>query len=215
MPEARTCSICAAPMQFRLGGYECPACGRMEGEVDEEPAAEVEPANQPSAAEEFADSGLQDPGDAVALPPPPSTGPDASAQHRLLTADTGNTSGMGAGHPLPREAQGWTNAAFIPAGLFSFVNGNTTWGVIVAVGYLVSVVGLVYFFMVGYGGRADAWRCRRFSSVEEYVATMEAWHKAGSIVMWVSVAVLLLVLAVVIAIGWKDLAALKEYQSIL
>jgi hypothetical protein len=112
-----------------------------------------------------------------------------------LPAD-GNTSGMGPGYPLPLEANGWTFAGFIPYGLFAFLNGNTTWGVI---GLLLSIFGLhiVYVIYIGIKGREMAWQGRRFESAMQFSDTMREWNKWGLIVLIVAgVAILLYFLLV-------------------
>lgn len=112
-----------------------------------------------------------------------------------LPAD-GNTSGMGPGYPLPQEANGWTFAGFIPYGLFAFLNGNTTWGVI---GLLLSIFGLhiVYVIYIGIKGREMAWQGRRFESVRQFSDTMREWNKWGLIVLIITgVAILLYFLLV-------------------
>jgi len=107
--------------------------------------------------------------------PPPGYAPQGYAQG---LPPGGNTSGMGEGYPVPPEASGWTFAGFVPWGLFSFTNGNTTWGVI---GLLLSFFGfgMVYWIYIGITGKENAWRNRRFNSVQEYMDTMAAWNKWG------------------------------------
>jgi hypothetical protein len=106
---------------------------------------------------------------------PPGYGP---AQGYGMPPD-GNTSGMGQGYPVPPQASGWTFAGFLPWGLFSFFNGDTTWGVIGLVGSFIGILGIVYAIMVGINGKESAWRNRRFNSIYEYEATMRSWSNWG------------------------------------
>jgi hypothetical protein len=111
----------------------------------------------------------------AAYPPPPA---QAGYQQQYGLPPDGNTSGMGQGYPAPPEASGWTFAGFVPWGLFGFLNGDTTWGV---VGLALWFFGfyIVYAIYMGITGRESAWRNRRFNSVYEYAETMRVWNYWG------------------------------------
>lgn len=91
----------------------------------------------------------------------------------------GNTSGMGAGYPVPDCAKGWSFAGVVPYGLFSFINGSPLWGALGLIGSIIGIVGLVYFFYIGFEGKQLAWRSRRFDSIQQYMDTMRIWNNWG------------------------------------
>jgi hypothetical protein len=214
------CPECGRAMDYRLGAWECPGCGRL---------ALVQPLDEPEAPPDRSDDHAGQPdlppppvridwakGEVHAapelLPPPPVSLESSGSAARLLSAGghavaghaaplpaDGNTSGMGPGFPLPDEARGWTNAGVVPAGLFSFYNGSLLWGIVGALGVFFGLAGLAYFVAVGLRGKEDAWRGRRFASIDEYVAVMAAWDRAGVILIWVTVALLAIGGAVLIA----------------
>ncbi|MCH7472570.1 hypothetical protein IIA79_06425 [bacterium] len=62
--ESKICPQCHRLMQFRLGEYECPACGYFEKETAEHPAAEQAPRREP----------WQTPASPPAPPPPAEDG---------------------------------------------------------------------------------------------------------------------------------------------
>jgi hypothetical protein len=99
----------------------------------------------------------------------------------------GNTSGMGDGYPVPPQAKGWNFGGFVPFGLFAFMNGNTTWGVLGAIGSFVSILGLVYAIYIGASGKEMAWKGKRFTDLAEYETTMRGWNIAGLIMLGLSV----------------------------
>lgn len=150
-------------------------------------------------------------------PPPPSgyapappmhaAGPGAARAYGPvgLPAD-GNTSGMGDGFPLPPEASGWTFAGFVPFGLFSFNNGNSTWGII---GLLLWFFGfsIVYWVYVGITGKENAWRNRRFDSIAQYVETMRAWNAWGIGLLIAGIAFILIYIVLVFAIIGAGIAS--------
>jgi hypothetical protein len=92
----------------------------------------------------------------------------------------GNTSGLGDGYPAPPEAEGWSFGSFVPFGLFSFVNGNSLWGILWWVLNVFSL-SLVYIIYVGITGKKQAWQGRRFDSVQQFQETMRAWNFWGII----------------------------------
>ena len=114
----------------------------------------------------------------------------------------GNTSGMGQGYPVPPEASGWTFAGFIPYGLYSFFNGDTTWGVI---GLVTSFLGfgLIYSIYVGITGKESAWRNRRFNSVQEFQSTMSAWNGWGLGLLIVAVVLLFLYFILIFGLAFS------------
>ena len=89
---------------------------------------------------------------------------------------------MGEAYPVPPEAEGWTFAGFIPWGLFSFINGNTLWGILYWVSWLFGLV-LIYVIYVGLYGKKQAWQQRRFDSLQQYVDTMTAWNTWGIVML--------------------------------
>lgn len=155
---------------------------------------------------------LLPPAHSAAGPPmPPAAGKDYGPLPAPLVREVpadGNTSGMGPGYPLPPAARGWTNAGVIPAGLFSFYTGSALWGVIGVVGVVFSLAGLVYFVAVGLRGKEDAWRNRRFASVEEFEAVMAAWNNAGLWIIYISAALLAIGGVILIVALRRSLASL-------
>lgn len=117
----------------------------------------------------------------------------------------GNTSGMGEGYPVPPEASGWTFAGFVPFGLFSFNNGNSTWGLI---GLLLWFFGfsIVYWIYIGITGRENAWRNRRFASRQEYMDTMRAWNNWGIGLLVASILFFVLYFVFVFAVVFAGVA---------
>jgi hypothetical protein len=186
MQDIPLCPECGRVMAYRLGGYECPGCGRMLLPSGLEPAA-VEAAAAPAVPEAFIRAAAEhaaNPG-APLLPqvePEGSriTGPaSAPVPARLPSAASQNTSGLGAQAVLPSEASGGTMASVLPLGLFSFCTGDLLWGFIGLVGTFVFIPGLVYWAYIGLEGKKRAWRCRRFASVEEFARVMRAWELAS------------------------------------
>lgn len=140
------------------------------------------------------------------VPPPGSMQlpPGAAPYNPYQQPYDGNTSGMGAGYPLPPAASGWTFAGFVPWGLFSFFNNNTTWGVIGLALYFFGFY-IVYGIYMGIKGREMAWQERRFESLEHYEATMKAWNTWGLVLLCMAVGGLILyfiaVFAFALAVG--------------
>jgi hypothetical protein len=118
-------------------------------------------------------------------PPPVYAGPGGEAVYGPPL--DGNTSGMGDGYPVPPQAKGWNFGGFVPFGLFAWMNGNTTWGIIGAIGSFVGILGLVYAIYIGASGKELAWKGKRFNSLEEYEATMRGWNIAGLILLGIGV----------------------------
>jgi hypothetical protein len=131
--------------------------------------------------------------------PPPGYGPPGYQPG-------GNTSGMGEGYPVPPEASGWTFAGFVPWGLFSFCNGNSTWGLI---GLLLWFFGfsMVYWIYIGITGKENAWRNRRFDSVQQYVDTMRAWNNWGIGLLIAGIAGIFLYFVLVFAVIGAGIAS--------
>lgn len=141
------------------------------------------------------------PGAGIAPPPPP-PGTYAAQQPQQgygqnqpgygysLPAD-GNTSGMGEAYPVPPEAEGWTFGSFIPWGLFSFINGNTLWGVLYWVSWFFWLP-IVYIIYVGMYGKKQAWQGRRFDNMQQYVDTMKAWNTWGIVMVVFTIAAIAL-----------------------
>jgi len=222
-------------MSFRLGAWDCPGCGRLillqpldepgEPEADSAALATERTAELPppppitidwQRGEVVAPPQFLHQRSVAATPAGPaghSAAPSSAdllglpGQSLPLPAD-GNTSGMGPGYPLPPQARGWTNASVIPGGLFSFYTGSSLWGAIGALGVLFGLPAVVYFVYVGLQGKAEAWRGRRFDSVEEYVAVMAAWNRAGLIIIYLSLGLMLIGGSVLIIVVQRSLAGL-------
>jgi hypothetical protein len=170
-------------MDYRLGGYECPGCGRLivpQELMPELPAPQVlikPPPAAPSSSDPAAP--VLSPAEAPAAPPgypfPLAAGPPFNLPPTL----DGNTSGMGNSAVLPPQSNGSTMGGWLPLGLFAFFNGDLIWGVVGLVGTFLFIPGLVYWFYVSSEGRKLAWRRRRFSSLAQYAKVMDAWHMAG------------------------------------
>jgi hypothetical protein len=126
-------------------------------------------------------------------PPQPAV-PTAPGGYYPYGPADGNTSGMGPGYPVPREAEGWTFAGCIPYGIYCFVNGNSTWGI---VGLLTSFFGLhiVNLIYVGIKGKEMAWQGRRFESLQQFNETMRAWNTAGILCLLAAVVFIVLYIA--------------------
>jgi hypothetical protein len=139
--------------------------------------------------------------------PPVGYGP---AGYRPPMPLDGNTSGMGDGYPIPPEASGWSFAGFVPWGLFCFFNGNPTWGAI-SIGLAFVGLNIVSAIYVGVTGKENAWRNRRFESIQQYLDVMRAWNLAG---IWVlAIAGVLVVFYILFVIGIIGLAASGQLDS--
>lgn len=89
-----------------------------------------------------------------------------------LDANAGaiNTSGMGAGHPLPDGIAGWSWGAFFWNWLWSIF--NRTW---IGLLCLVPYVGFIMSIYLGVKGREMAWRNKRWDSVEHFNRVQRTW----------------------------------------
>jgi hypothetical protein len=132
------------------------------------------------------------------LPAPPAARPDIDPALRIeptwpfpariglpemrgaaTDGDTRNTSGTGKSAELPPQARGWNFAGFVPFGLFAFSHQLPLLGVL---GVFAMWMGPLYYilgFIIGFKGKEWAWQYRKFSSVQQYEKTIEAWNKAG------------------------------------
>ncbi|MCC7479290.1 zinc ribbon domain-containing protein [bacterium] len=141
------------------------------------------------------------------VPPPsqvPQPPPGYNPYQQFMPQD-GNTSGMGTGYQAPPQATGWTFAGFVPWGLFSFFNGNNTWG---AIGLGLSLFGfyIVYSIYIGIKGREMAWQERRFESVEQYEAVMKAWNSAGLAVLLIGAGLIALYMVFVFVVMFAGMS---------
>jgi hypothetical protein len=138
-------------------------------------------------------------------PPPVAVPQYGTGGYSPYTPTDGNTSGMGPGYNLPADTQGWSFAGFVPWGLFSFFNGNPTWG---AIGLVLSVFGfyIVYCIYIGVKGKEMAWQGRRFESIEQFNETMRAWNTWGLVLLCLSVLAVLLYILLVFGIIFAGLA---------
>ena len=213
-------------MDFRLGGYECPGCGRMLLPASLEPDAPepevlappldafVQAAAAHAAAPEVP---LLPPvlvvpqGYPFPLAPPPRTALPAAAIAPVFARDS-NHSGEGGDSPLPPGAKAYTWAGLLPCGIFSFFMGDLLWGGIGLAGALLGLPALVYWAYIPGVGRERAWRMRRFKSVEEYHAVMEAWNLAGIVVTALSVLAMFVLGYYVVKIALKTAAEIQGYQ---
>jgi hypothetical protein len=199
-------------MEFRLGGYECPGCGRLILPPELMPPTAPAPAMPASAHPADITPLAADPGRKpttaavprgypyplsppassavrpVVPPAPPWAGLPAGllplpASSLLFPSQPGsNNSGRNELEPLPPAAMRYTMASMLPLGIFSFYCNDLWMGILGVVGTFVPVLGLIYWAYIGAEGRKRAWRLRRFGSVAEFDKVMEAWSVAGLLV---------------------------------
>lgn len=124
---------------------------------------------------------------------PPQTDP-------LAATDTGNTSGMGKGHPIPDGVKGWSWGAFFLNWIWAI--GNKTWIGLIA---LIPYLGFVMMIILGIKGREWAWRNKQWESVEHFQKVQRRWSIWG-----VAITLLLITVPILLAVA---IPAYQEYVT--
>ncbi|MDO5610948.1 MAG: cytochrome c oxidase assembly factor Coa1 family protein [Pseudomonadota bacterium] len=88
-----------------------------------------------------------------------------------------NTSGQGAGTPLPEELRGWNWGAFFLNWVWGLFNGTPR-----ALLSLIPLIGLIMPFVLGAKGNQWAWQHRRWESIEAFKKAQRLWAIAGAII---------------------------------
>jgi hypothetical protein len=200
------------------GDPDMPGAGLIPGATIPPPPGQASAPPPPEATPPPPPEQAQVPGGSVGLksvPPPPQDQPQggsyqsagsSAGQYQVpppgygySTPSDGNTSGMGEGYPAPELAKGWHFGGFVPFGLFAFINGSPMWGAIGLIAYLVGFY-WIYSIVIGFIGKEQAWRNRRFDSTQQYLETMGAWNTWGLVLLLLSVALVVLYFIFVFAI---------------
>lgn len=108
-----------------------------------------------------------------------------------LVNESGNTSGMGKGHPMPDGIKGWSWGAFCFNWLWAVF--NKTWIGLLA---FVPYIGFIVSIVLGVKGREWAWQNKRWDSVEHFNRVQRKWSLWGLI--FVAIAVIGIVAAIAI-----------------
>ncbi|MCB1216341.1 zinc ribbon domain-containing protein [bacterium] len=191
------CGHCGA--QNDDHGQFCVSCGKLLAEAPQQPMDAPEGFRAPP------------PGQAPPAPPPqqaptppphqapPQGQPSYPPSYGGYDANQ-NSSGMGAGYPLPPEAANMNFGGCIPYGIFAFVNGNVMWGVLSLLFWPAAIYVLIK-------GNEIAWQSRRFTSRQEYVDTMNAWNTWGKILLAVQVVGMVLYFVFVFFVTFAAMSA--------
>lgn len=118
-----------------------------------------------------------------------------------------NTSGQGAGSPVPPEVRGWNWGAFVFGWLWGIF--NRVW---ISLLTLIPLVSLVMVFVLGAKGNEWAWQKKSWDSVEHFKRTQRRWARAAAVVTALSLlgAVLVLAFADAPVEGNQDLTKVVE-----
>ena len=91
---------------------------------------------------------------------------------------TGNNSGGGRSIELPPGVSGWSWGAFLWNWIWAPF--NRTWIGLLA---LVPYLGVIVVFYLGFKGREQAWRNKRWESLEHFNRVQRSWSKWGLILI--------------------------------
>ena len=124
--------------------------------------------------------------------PPKETPPEDAPKVKEVSKETPRRD-FAAVSPYPREVYGLDWGAFLLTPLWSIAN-NVLLGLL----WFVPFIGWIIPFILLFRGSEMAWRCRRFESVEQFVAVRRAWTIAGIVfhLFWIILFTVILIVGI-------------------
>ncbi len=126
-----------------------------------------------------------------------------------------NTSGQGAGAPVPAELRGWNWGAFLLNWIWGL--GNNTF---IALLMFVPVVNLVMPFVLGAKGNTWAWRNTRWRDVAHFRSVQRVWAIVAVLVYVIGIALVTGVVMLVLSVlkgseAYQLSAGLLRHDSVM
>lgn len=126
-----------------------------------------------------------------------------------------NTSGQGAGAPVPVELHGWNWGAFLLNWIWGL--GNNTF---IALLMFVPVVNLVMPFVLGARGNAWAWRNTRWRDITHFRSVQRMWAIVAVLVYVIGIALVAGVVMLVLSVlkgseAYQLSAGLLRHDSVM
>lgn len=123
----------------------------------------------------------------------------AAPQAQFMKSAVANSSGLGKGHPLPPEVQGWSWGAFFLNWIWAI--GNSTWIGLLA---LVPYLGFVMAIVLGVKGREWAWQNKRWDDIEHFNRVQRRWSIWGACLVIIPVTGMIAAMIIPAYYGYKS-----------